>query len=243
MKCKKCGNEYNSNYYFSAPEVCNDCFKNLSPEEQAELQSSIASIEYGAYTINDCRVRFGKRLLSALIDIAIYFALLAIVAIGTGFAQDYIAVSKEVMALQSDPTAAEALMASFIKANTQVFVIMNVIILAYFFLEILIGASVGKLILGLQIARHDAHPATASQLIARYAVKNISVILNLIAFIAVGTAFADMLSNFSTGISIVVYVGFFLILTSRHLALHDRLSGTAVYPKGLVAELEESSAS
>lgn len=38
MKCKKCSNDFPSRYYFSTPQICNDCFKKLPPEEQEALK-------------------------------------------------------------------------------------------------------------------------------------------------------------------------------------------------------------
>jgi len=34
MKCKKCGQDFPSVYYFKTDTVCSDCFKKLTPEEQ-----------------------------------------------------------------------------------------------------------------------------------------------------------------------------------------------------------------
>ena len=39
MKCEKCGEDFPSKYYFSAPSICRDCFKLLPPEQQEALKA------------------------------------------------------------------------------------------------------------------------------------------------------------------------------------------------------------
>ncbi len=240
MRCKKCGNEYDSNYYFSAPEVCNDCFKKLSAEEQQELLSDANRINFGAYTIDDYRTAFGRRLGAALLDLLFYFLLIMIVAVGTGFIAEYGQLMKQIQDLGPTSPAAQEIAISFVKDHIVTYLIMNVIVLAYFLLEVMIAVSLGKLILGIQIASFNGSKPSTIQLLTRYLIKNIGVIFSFFAFLLFGTALYDMLSTTGVVLSIIMIIGFFFILARRRQAFHDRLSGTAVFPRRLLAELEEN---
>lgn len=240
MKCKKCGNEYDSNYYFSAPEVCNDCFKNLPAEEQQELLNDANRINFGAYTIDDYRTGFGRRLGAALLDFLFYALLIMIVAVGTGFVSEYGELMKQVQNLGPASAAAQEIAMSFVKDHIVTYIIINVIILAYFILEVMIAASLGKLLLGIQIADYKGGKPSSMQLLTRYLVKNIGVVFSFFAFLLFGTAVSDIFSTASTILSIIMIIGFFFILARRRQAFHDRLSGTAVFPRRLLAELEEN---
>lgn len=241
MRCKKCGNEYDSNYYFSAPEVCNDCFKKLSAEEQQELLSDANRINFGAYTMDDYRTAFGRRLGAALLDFLFYFLLIMVVALGTGFIAEYSEMIKQVQSLGPTSPEAQEYAMSFVKTNIVTYLIINVIVLAYFLLEVMIAASLGKLLLGVQIASFDGSKPSTIQLLTRYLIKNIGVIFSFFAFLLFGTAVSDMLSTAGTVLSIIMIIGFFFILARRRQGIHDRLSGTAVFPRRLLAELEENS--
>lgn len=241
MKCKKCGNEYDSNYYFSAPEVCNDCFKQLSAEEQQELLNDANRIHFGAYTIDDYRTAFGRRFGAALLDFLFYFLLLMVVAIGTGFIAEYGEMITQVQALGQMSAAAQEYAMSFMKDHMVTYIIFDVIILAYFLLEIMIATSLGKMLLGIQIASYNGSKPTTVQLLTRYLIKNIGVIFSFFAFLLFGTAVSDIFSTAGTVLSIIMIIGFFFILARRRQGFHDRLSGTAVFPRRLLAELEENS--
>lgn len=44
MRCRECGNEYESKYYFVTPRLCKECFEKLNEEEQAGIVAEIESL-------------------------------------------------------------------------------------------------------------------------------------------------------------------------------------------------------
>ena len=82
MKCEKCGNEYSSNYYFEAPNICKECFSKMADEEKQSLQQTQI---LNFYNETNKRVGFGYRLGAILIDYAIIVIVQYVVFMSTGF--------------------------------------------------------------------------------------------------------------------------------------------------------------
>ena len=75
MKCKKCGNEYPSNYYFATDEICKECFGKLDENERQSVLSQLYTYANQSYPPVYYRVGFGPRLGAAVID-WIFFSIL-----------------------------------------------------------------------------------------------------------------------------------------------------------------------
>jgi uncharacterized protein YbjQ (UPF0145 family) len=58
MRCRKCGKDYPSQYYFKAYEVCNECYEKMTPEEKAAAHrpSKIQAMTTTAFTIDGYRI-------------------------------------------------------------------------------------------------------------------------------------------------------------------------------------------
>jgi uncharacterized RDD family membrane protein YckC len=101
--------------------------------------------------------------------------------------------------------------------------------------EGLLGASPGKLILGLQVVQvvPDGHARAAQpQLLARYGVKQITSLLQLLAtFLGI-----KMLEHATSVVSVVFVIGCFLVFGQARQALHDRIVGTAILRKSDLPE-------
>jgi uncharacterized protein YbjQ (UPF0145 family) len=41
MRCKKCGKEYPSEYYFKAASICSQCWERMTPEEQIAVRRQV----------------------------------------------------------------------------------------------------------------------------------------------------------------------------------------------------------
>ena len=58
MRCRKCGKDYESQYYFKADEVCIECYEKMTPEEKAAVYrpSKIQAMTTTAFTIDGYRI-------------------------------------------------------------------------------------------------------------------------------------------------------------------------------------------
>lgn len=162
------------------------------------------------------RVGFGPRLGAYLID-----AILGMVAGGVlGSVFGLGAAGGAVAAGAGDDTAALAGVVAAIAGMAVGVVVINLI-------EAFAGASLGKMMLGLVIGTADATPGSTGLFFARYAVKNSSSILSLLAMLTASAA----LQGLSTLAGLVIFIGCFFVLGQAAQALHDKVVGTAVYRK------------
>jgi uncharacterized RDD family membrane protein YckC len=112
-------------------------------------------------------------------------------------------------------------------------IVGTVIVLGYFYLEVLKGQAIGKQILKFQITAQDGSPATKEQLTKRYLVKMSATILGILVPIVSFSAMLVMLVNAVVGIvGLVVLVFALMMLRANKLAYYDELAGTAVYGPG-----------
>ncbi len=106
----------------------------------------------------------------------------------------------------------------------------------YNLLEGFTGYTLGKLIVGLKVGNQDGTPAETAKLMTRFALKNSSSILSIIALILS----IHLFDTLGSVVGFVVFIGCFLVLGEKKLALHDMIAKTAVFNK---KELEEGTAS
>lgn len=226
MKCEKCGNEYPSSYYFTTPTICNDCYSKLSQEEKEQLVHTLhtkTDMELQYY-----RVGFGLRFAAVLIDSAIVLIVTILLMKFSGFLDSATEFSNSFMDLaQSDPGAAEAMQLQFITDNISFFLFSSIFTLLYFSLEIFVGASLGKILLSIQIANSDKTPAAYGKLALRYFTKHIA---SIISFVWVLTLIG-FLNTLSSILFLVMIIGCFFALSQKKMALHDLIAKTAVYKK------------
>jgi len=152
------------------------------------------------------RSKFGARLGAAIIDalvlLVIYTVLLPVLA-----------VSADMALRGSGP-------------GVWVLVLLGSIPLVYSSFEIWTGQTPGKKALGIRIMSQEGVPASKGQLLARWAVKYSGFSLRIAAGITGLAALADI-----EGLcGLIVFLGCFLALGSSCMALHDRITGTAVFP-------------
>lgn len=231
MKCNKCNNEYPSQDYFKVNGLCNSCYEQMSEEEKIKLHADMQLFEINRKRrlIQDSRIGFGRRFGAYLLDIIIIGFINMIILGVTGLFSDMQNLFSQ--GSFSDPnfwvnfgTSIDAVMSEHL--ITMIF--LSFIGLFYMSLEIILGASVGKLILGIQIANEDGKIADKSTLAYRFAVKNASSILSLFAYIPVLGWIISMLSSIA---GIVIFIGYFFIFTESKMCLHDRIAKTAVFRK------------
>ena len=203
MKCEKCGNEYPSQYFFVTHNLCKNCFEQLSSEEQQKILAET----YQAYPpVNYMnRVGFGKRLLAALVDYMILILIILGVFSFTGFFGSLQKFMLDVQSVGNNIQEITLLQTQFMSDNMNSIIFNSIITIAYYSLEMLIGATLGKLILGIQIAKSNGKRSDFMPLFIRFLVKNAS---NLFGFLAILTAVGafDLLSFVCL---ITVFIGFF----------------------------------
>jgi uncharacterized RDD family membrane protein YckC len=97
--------------------------------------------------------------------------------------------------------------------------------LLYFCFEIVLGATPGKLLMGIRIATDAATPAPYGKLLGRWALKQSPFIVLLLATLLHSTPV------FNAGLALagVVAAGTVTALGGSKRAVHDLLTGTAVY--------------
>ncbi|OGU17813.1 MAG: hypothetical protein A2X61_06045 [Ignavibacteria bacterium GWB2_35_12] len=226
MKCEKCGNEYLSQSYFATPTVCNDCFNKLSEEEKQQLISQA----YANYPIDQYayRIGFGRRLAAYLIDWAFVNLLFVIAFFATGLYDEfkgYFYDMSDLMAFFQDQD-------KMLEFTNSILPITFILTFMYYSLEVVLAATPGKIILGIQIANQDRTNASMLTLFMRFLLKHSNSILSLLAFVAAVKAFDFVGSIF--GLAFVV--GCFFVLASKRQGFHDMLAKTAVFRKIEVLE-------
>lgn len=97
----------------------------------------------------------------------------------------------------------------------------------YALLEAFTGATVGKMILGIKVGDADGTRAGIGKLLMRYVLKNGAFFCALLA----GLIGMELLNNVGAVWSLLWFLGCFLTLTQARQGLHDKIAGTAVYPK------------
>ena len=99
--------------------------------------------------------------------------------------------------------------------------------LIYFSTEIFLGASVGKLILGLKIANAEGGNASVGALVGRYLLKHVSKVCGVLSLVGLAMLF----NLFGSLFGFVIFIGCFFAAGDRHQALHDMMCHTIVVRK------------
>ncbi len=175
----------------------------------------------------ESRVGFGLRLFASLIDFV--FMLIGGLLIGAIFG----GVLGSVFGSAMGPIDAGGESISGTAAGGVLGVLLGALIAlpifgaVYALLEAFTGATVGKMILGIKIGDANGTKAGLGKLFVRYALKNGAFICALLA----GLIGVELLNNVGAVWSLLWFLGCFLTLTQARQGLHDKIAGTAVYPK------------
>jgi uncharacterized RDD family membrane protein YckC len=216
MKCDKCGNEYPSFYYFATENICKECYNKMPLEEQAEHKVIIYD-NYNNYGNPEYAYRtpFSLRLGAAILDLLFNMIILMIVLFSTHTIQNYMPLMREMLVNRS-------LMNDFIG---EVMPFAFIVLFMYYSLEIVMSASIGKMVLGLQIAGDDRSKANYNKLAVRFIFKHLDSIISVVGFYFVST----LLDTLSTLTWLAIFVGCFFVLNPKRQAFHDMIAKTAVY--------------
>ncbi|MGH7674744.1 MAG: RDD family protein [Gemmatimonadales bacterium] len=177
------------------------------------------------------RVGFGKRLGAFLLDCVIVWVLAYLLG-GTigGLVGNRLGSLAPPNMTGADPGTA-ALTAGMIGTMMGVVAAAAVLGTVYFLVEGFTGFTLGKLLLGIRVGSADGTQAPVSQLLKRYALKNISFLSTLLAAVT-GVALINTVGSL---LGLAIFIGCFFVLGANRQALHDMLAKTAVYPKDKLA--------
>jgi uncharacterized RDD family membrane protein YckC len=175
------------------------------------------------------RVGFGPRLVAFIID-SFIIGLLASILMSYLMENTFQAVMKGdflnalMEAYASGSSGADS--ESF-KQMLKVTSFITHLSMLYMLIEAFNGATPGKMMLGLKIGSEEGNPADTWLYFYRYAVKNSSSLLALLAS-TTGVAIFHTLGGL---LGMVIIFGCFLVLGPRRQAIHDMVAKTAVYYK------------
>jgi len=100
----------------------------------------------------------------------------------------------------------------------------------YFLMEAFLGYTLGKLILGIKIAKEDGTAGDIKDFLLRYVIKNSGMILSLLGMLTLG-----FFTTLGWIASLAILVGCFFVLADKKQSFHDMLSKTAVFKKEDIA--------
>ena len=156
---------------------------------------------------------------------AILIIVSLVVMSSTGYLADIVKLGEEAQNMGNDVTGVQELQLEFTETHLNDMLIINVIFLLYFTLEVFIGASLGKLILGYRIGNANRHHATKPLLIKRFIIKNLTIVASILS-ILINFWLFNVLSGL---VGVAFAVSCLVAFGDRRQALHDMMSGTAVY--------------
>ena len=175
------------------------------------------------------RIGFGKRLGALLID----FVIIGVVSfVGGGVIGGLLGAGAGAAAGSGDQNsqAAAAVFGGIIGSLIGIIIAITLVCAVYYLVEGLSGYTLGKLALGIRVASADGTAAPIGQLMGRYAVKNIGTLM----FVAAAITGVESLKTVGSIGGLVIFIGCFMVLGASKQALHDRIVGTAVFPKGAI---------
>ena len=167
------------------------------------------------------RIGFGPRLGAWLLDFTFVILLCVPIAVfGVGAS---LAAAMGLDSLMSGDQAEAMALLGWSAAIIGTILVASILGLAYSLIEAITGASPGKRVLGLQIAKADGRSGDISLYLLRWAMKNS------------GTLVGFILPVISGLVSTVFFFGCFAALGEKCQALHDMIAKSAVYKKTDIA--------
>ena len=176
------------------------------------------------------RIGFGPRLGAYVIDMVFVWILAGLLS---RFSSSWMAVQAQAQVdelMSSNAMLAQMYtgeMLNMVVSITRISLIVIFARLLYFSTEIFLGASVGKLLLGLKIANADGSNASIGALVGRYLLKHVKRVSTVFAFFGLTAMFNFIGALFG----FVIFIGCFFAAGDRHQALHDMICKTIVVRK------------
>lgn len=189
---------------------------NQSPENEQEKLLQMMPNYANAVPPEEFRVGFGRRLGASILDI-IFVLILMMIAMQIFGLMDFIGSidwsNPEEMGLK-----VEELTLKMLPLQLAIGVI-------YYSMEIFFAGTLGKIILGIRIGNENREHADMKTLLIRFFTKNINIVFTLLVLLTS----VQMFSTIGTVLSFVIFFGFFMVLSDKRQALHDKIAHSAVY--------------
>lgn len=229
MKCNVCGNDYPSQGYFAVPGICDSCFKKMPIEQQNQIIAQAYNYDsFEEMTISERRVGFGRRLGALALDVLFCVIIYLTIFFLSGMYESQMLVAEKVRSQGLNFQLITQVGYEFIEQNMTTLLFMQFMFLLYFSLEVIVGATLGKVIVGIQVANEDGKPAKFIQLLSRFAYKYSAQIISIFTVVYYRSTMLSLVQNL---FYLTVIVGCFFALSKTKLALHDRIFKTAVFKK------------
>jgi len=180
------------------------------------------------------RIGFGRRLGAYIIDNVFVFLLLIVMAMFTGVAEAMADMFGSDLSVFTNPAKVDEVTLFITKS---IIPLSLAVTFLYYSLEVIFAQSLGKMLLGMQIGDANKKFATYSKLLYRLALKLGSSVLLLFTLVTS----LELFSSISSLWSFIIFVGCFFVLGAKKQALHDSISGTAVYFKDELQQLNINS--
>lgn len=170
------------------------------------------------------RAGFGVRLVALVIDLLLITAISVVIGLMAG-SSTAVLIHKMGWTLDTDP-AGQVVAAGIL--SVAVFILVTLLVsalisLPYNLMEALFGWTPGKLATGLRVRNQDGSRPGLGQVFSRWLIKHNAILISLLTFVGIPVAFLSPI------LQAVVFGGCFLALGQSRQALHDSLTGTAVY--------------
>lgn len=175
----------------------------------------------------EMRVGFGKRFGAYLMDFLIVSIIGGLV---TAFMSDTLLQFADASSLEQMSKLQESGaggIASFSMFMMSFGVAATVLGFLYSFVEMLTGASPAKHILGITVANQDGKRGDLKLFATRWAIKSGAALFGIIAFVPalIFFKYVGMVWN------VAIFLGCFVVLSEKKMALHDIIAKTAVFHK------------
>ncbi len=204
----------------------NDNFQNIPQEGTPEYEDMMRKYYGDDYEIG-YRVGFGKRLSAYLIDKVIYSLLTMFVFLSNNSFMALVSKNQgNLDVFNSD------LLKSYSDVILEMTPLLTLIGFLYYSLEIFFAQSIGKMIIGIKIGNENRTKADLTQLLIRYFVKNADTVIGLIIVITS----LKFLTSLQLFVTIIIFLGCFMVLARKRQALHDIPAKTAVFMKNAFKE-------
>lgn len=204
-------------------------------QKQNEYRQIIQPSEQIDYETNPYiwRIGFGRRLGGYIIDNVFLILVFLISAVITGVADRIMDFFGNDLSVFTNPEKMDEVILFTNKTLTP---LMLAVTFIYYSLEVIFAQSLGKILLGMQIGSIDKKFATYPQLLFRLVLKLGSSVFTLLFLISS----VGIFETFGSIWSFAIFVGCFFVLNVKKQSLHDIISGTAVYFKDELQQLNSN---
>lgn len=193
---------------------------NQSPENEQEKLLQMMPNYASPVPPEEFRVGFGRRLGATILDYVFLTILLLIGMQITGL-MDLVS-SIDLSLATTAPEEFEAIMNDISLKIVPLSLAISVI---YYSMEIFFAGTLGKIILGIRIGNEKREHADMKALLIRFFIKNSNLVFSLLFLLTS----AQLFSTISFVFWLIIVFGFFMVLSDKRQALHDKIAHSAVY--------------